>query len=480
MDDLRKRLELDQSDVGRILRALFLPKIYGDEFRLASEGAGMKSAAADMSVNYSSGSWDAATADNQIPAQDCMGFLMGNALRAFILFEHNPTGQVFTYVLQNCLGTGSSFALPLYNNTQIVPRYASGTSAYLPHGPILFPGYDEAGNYYEWADNGTALGTNSLDVNLNVGAAVTTGLVTWWRWDGKHAVLHDSQNFAVGQQLYTSRPPVGGAYMFVKVYNGDSTVTSCTVTINCSQGSWGHHPVSDITTLMTNAFGIRVNSASVKVQNNASALNRNGDFTTVTVSKSLPWCQIASGADNLSNLQNYRDRVADNGYYGVILPDSDEDVSEFYDDICAASGRASTINQFAYPLSERRPYKAIGLTVPVAAGRSFTWDVTHTIEYITNNKLVGQGTSTVSEDSVKAAIVIASTMETDYENPTHWKEIVATIGKYLPKAASVLTSVARILGVDDVAGYIDSHGDSIESLSTTLQSFKKKKKKTKR
>lgn len=477
MEELRNRLEMDQSDIGKILRAIFLPKIYGDGFRLASEGAGMKSAAANMSVNYTSVAWDAATANNQIPAQDVMAFVCGNALRAFILFDHNPTGANFTYALQNLLGTGTLFTLPLFNNTQIVPRYALATSAYRPHGDILFPGYDEQGNNYVWVDNGTALGTNSLDVNLNVGPAGTAGMITWYRWDGKQAVLHDQTQFAAGQQTYTTRPPVGGAYMFARVYTGDPTVTSCQVTITCTQGCWGHHPVSDIQTLMTNAFGIRVNSASCKVQNNASALNKNGDFTTVTVSKSLPWCNIASGADTLSLLQNYRDRPADNGYYGLILPDSDEDISEFYDDIAAGSLRGSLINQFAYPLSERRPYKAIGLTVPIAAGRSFTFDVTHTIEYITNNKLVGQDVSGFSEDSLKAAIVIASTMETDYENPSHWKEIVATIGKYLPQSASALASVARIFGLGDIGRLIDDRGSSIEQLSNTLQSFKRKKSK---
>jgi hypothetical protein len=477
MEELRKRLEVDQSDVGKILRALFLPKIYGDEFRLASEGAGMKSAAANMSVNYSSASWDTATADNQIPASDLMGFLFGNALRAFILFEHNPTGAQSSYALQNLLGTGSVFTLPQFVDTEIVPRYAIPNSAYQPHGAFLFPGYDEAGHFYIWVDNGTAAGNNSLDVDLNAGPATTNGMITWWRWDGKHAVRHDLQQFVVAQQTYTSRPPVGGAYMFASVYNQDANVTSCQVTANCTQGIWGHHPVSDITTLMTNAFGIRVNSATVKVQNNASFNNKNGDFTTVTVSKSLPWCQIASGAQNLSNLQNYRDRPADNGYFGVILPDSDEDVSEFYDDIAAGATRASTINQFAYPLSERRPYKAIGLTVPIAAGRSFTWDVTHTIEYITNNKLVGQGVSQCSEDSVKAAIVIASTMETDYENPSHWKDIVATIGKYIPGSLKALTTGLRIFGFEDPASFLEKRAPLIDEFGNQLRSFKKKKSK---
>ncbi len=477
MDQLSRRLEVDQSDVGRILRALFLPKLHGNNFRLASEGAGMTSAAANMSLSYTSPSWDTATANNQIPANDLMCFLFGNALRAFILFEHNPTGAAFTYVLQNCLGTGTAFALPLFNNTQIVPRNALPTSVYRPHGDILFPGYDEAGNYYVWCDNGTALGANTLEVNLNAGAAATTGMVTWWRWDGKHAVLHDTTQFAIGQQLYPTRPPVGGAYMFVRVYNEDATITSCTVTITGTQGSWGHHPVSDITTLMTSAFGIRVNSAAVKAQNNASFNNKNGDFITVTVSKAIPWCQLGSGSDTLSGLQNYRERTADNGYYGVILPDSDEDVSEFYDDIAADPLRGGTINQFAFPLSERRPYKAVGLTVPIAAGRSFTFDVTHTIEYLTNVKLMGQDVSPVSEDSLKAAIVIASTMETDYENPSHWKDIVATIGKYIPQGAKTIASALRVFGYDDIAGLLEERFPMIDRFSTDLTKLVSKKQK---
>ena len=264
--------------------------------------------------------------------------------------------------------------------------------------------------------------------------------------------------------------------MFASVLNEDPTISTCTVRVRGSgQGVWCHRPVSDINTLMANAFGIRVNSATVKVQNNASVMNKNGDIISVTVSKSLPWTNIASGCDTLAGLQNYRERVADNGYFGVLLPDSDEDVSEYYDDIAADAARNGTVSQTSYPLSERRPYKAFGITVPVAAGRSFTFDVTHTIEYITNNKLVGQGTSQFSEDSVKAAIVIASTMETDYENPSHWKDIVSSIGKYLPGTASALTSALRIFGFDDIAGLIDGRSKNIEQLGATLQSFKKKK-----
>lgn len=477
MEDLKRRLETDETDVGKIVKAFTLPKLYADDFRLASEGAGMKSACANMSVNYSSDNWDTAVANNQIPSQDCMGFLFGNPLRAFILFMHNPGGVQYRYEFNNPNGGGFAFAFPPFTQFQIVPRFASVavSSVFQPHGPILFPGYDEAGNKYIWCDCGTGGGANSLDVDLNVGPAATTGMVTWWKWDGETAQLHDSQQFVVGQKLYTSRPPVGGAYMFVRVYTEDVTITSCQVTFVGNEGSWSHHPVSDIQTLMNNAYGIRVNSAGVKVQNNASDMNKNGDITSVTVSKSIPWSQIASGTATLSTLQNYRDRVAETGYYGFLVPDSDEDVSEFFDDISASSFRSSTLSQFSFPLSERRPYKAIGLTVPINAGRSFTWDVTHAVEYTTNNKLVTQGVSPFSEDSVKAAVVIMSVMDSDYENPTHWTDIVAKIGKYVPSVARAVAAFAQAIGQEKIHDALSQRFGAIDSLGGSLQAFKKKK-----
>lgn len=440
---LRERLQSAPADVAAILRAFFLPKRYANDFRLASEGAGLPSAVANMSVSYNTGDWDTTTAGTLLPAADYMLFLFANPLRAFIQYVPNPSAQVYNYLLAGRDGQ-NSFALPLYEETKIYARHANSTSAFQPHGSTMFPGYDDTHNYYLFvaqADGVAGVGTNGMSVTLNVAPTFTAGTrIRFYSWDGKHAQLIQTTDGVIGQSTYwlnANALASGGAYVFASVTNVEAPITSCSVNIVGNSSCWGHRSISQIASLLDQAYGIRVNACSVRVQNDASPLSRNGNTTAVTVSKSLPWTNFATSASALSTLQNYREFTADKGYYGVPLPDSDDDVSEFFDDICHSSLRAVTfLPQFSYPLTERRPYKAVSFNIPVSAGRSLTFDVTHAIEYLTNNKLQEQKPSTVSQESVCSAIVVASTQETDYENTANWRDALETVSEYMDHNAA--------------------------------------------
>lgn len=432
MQALAERINSEPQDVANILRAIFQPKIYGNDFRLASEGAGLPSAAANMSVAYNAADWDGATGARLLPAMDMLLFLFCNPLRAFVMYLPNPSDATYTYQLYDRRGS-ATFALPLYNETPLYPRHGLPTTPFQPHGPMLFPGYDEGDNYYVHISQSD--GVNGLQVTF-VGTFFfnASTIIRWYAWDGKHPrLIHTEQN-VVGQLTYgmnTLVIPSGGLYVFVSIYNQEPFITGATLAVTGSTAVWGHQPVSNVASLITQAYGIRVNSASIRIQNDASPLNRNGMITAVTLSNSIPWTNFATSAAALSQLQNYREFTADKGYFGVPLPDSDSDVSEFYDDIAQDSLRTGSLPQYGYPLSERRPYKAIGLSVPVFNGRSFTFDVTHTLEYLSNNKLITQETSSVSEASVRNAIVIASTQETDFENVANWREALQTVAGYV-------------------------------------------------
>ena len=448
MQALAKRLQTVPADVAAILRAFFLPKRYGNDFRLASEGAGLPSAAANMSLSYNTQSWEQATTTTLLPSTDYMVFLFANPLRAFIQYYHNPANAVYTYNLVSREATGTTFTIPRYLETPLYGRLAQPASSFQPHGQIMFAGHDEA--YHSYFHVSQADGTTyGMVVTLNTPTTFADlTIVRFYAWDGKHPRLIQTTKMALGADtvvLEAANLPAGGAYIYATIQNPDLVVTSCTVSIVGNSAVWGHKCVSDIQTLLNQAYGIRVNSCSLRVQNDASPLKRNGNTTAVTVSKSIPWTNFATSASALSSLQNYREFTADKGYYGIPLPDSDEDVSEFFDDICDSAFQANTFNNFGYPLSERRPYKAVAFNIPIAAGRSLTFDVTHTVEYLTNNKIPEQKLSTVSEDSVRAAIVIASTQETDYENIANWRDALETVAEYMQpsdSAASITNQVA--------------------------------------
>jgi hypothetical protein len=484
MNQLAERINSNQEDIAAVLKAFFLPKEFGHGFRLASEGAGMKSACANMSLSYDSGSWETTTVDDLLPADELIMCLFGNPLRSYIQFEHNPAGTLFAYQVQNLDGTldwvvpqaAAVGGLPI--SIELKPRWATGFSSYLPHGPILFPGVDQTGHYYLWVDQGVA-STNpatvrGLVVHLSQPPVVAAaGFIDWWYWNGKNPVHWAQSVITTGAQDYSQTVPAGGAYMYVTITSAEDLGVPqiATLTLQQDSATWGHHCVSDINSLLSSAYGIRVNSATVRVQNDSSPLYRNGKLVSVTVPACTAWNSIApQGVDYIADLQQYRERVAENGYYGVLLPDSDADVSEFYDDISASSyAAASTLTQAAFPLVERRPFKIVGLRVPIAGGRAITCDVTHTIEYLTNNKLVGQNVSSFSEKTLIAAIVIASTMETDYDNPVHWRQILSTIATYLPLGAKALMTALQLFGYNTVAQQLEQRQPLVDKFAGSLQ-----------
>lgn len=438
MEDLRRRLDADSSDVGMLLRALFLPQLYANNLRFASEGAGVTSACSNLSQNYDvSADWIAASQAQQIPATDMMAYLFANPLRSFVYFVHNAAGAPYSY---NALNDNGTLLFPADAIGVTIQTYFLGAQSALPfspHGFSLAAGHDDAGNNYLWVDQSPLAGsTATMRVTFTVAPGANSTQISWWVWNGKSAVFWAKTNTLPAQASYDCPipPPAGGAYMFVRVTNTtDLTLTTFTVNVIGNRGCWAHRPVPNIEELTGPDLeflvsGIRVNAAAFRAQNSSQEIGKNGNLVSVTVSSCIPWTSTAVSASYLSSLEGYRERSNENGYYGVLLPDSDEDISDFFDDILPSADGSGP--QVTYPLSERRPYKALGITAPNPDGRNWLFEVTHAIEYLTNWKIQTRDNPRTSEESLKAAIIIASTMETDYENPSHWTDIVNTIGKY--------------------------------------------------
>lgn len=482
MDSLRAAIQAVGDPVGSIVRAFCLPKEFGKGFRLASEGAGMPSAAADLPQELEVADWAGATVTKQLPASNTMGFLFANPCRAFVYYLPNTAAAVSRYDGQAAYGLGTeTFYLPnAACITRLQPKGAipSELDTLAAHGPYMPAGYDQAGNSYLWADNFSGEGT--VEVNLQTPATLDATVVQFVFWNGRNESPWGAAiSSTAGQTLFSVPAPAGGAYMSARVMNWEPAGGTCTLNVNTTGAIWAHRTVTNFDSIAPIANGIRVNSAAVKLQNSASIDNKNGKIISATVSKAISWTSIASGYNAVAQLQNYRDRTADNGYYGFLVPDDDNDVSDFYDDICTTALVTDPTFNCGYPLSDRRPYKVIACDVPVAAGRAFTWDVIHTIEYQTNKKLVEQGFSPYTEDQIAAAIIVLRSMESDYENPIHIGSILATIGKYLPRAATFASGVLRLMGGKEVTGiaqFLDDNASGIAGVGNSLQAFKKKKK----
>lgn len=472
MEDLRNVLmNMPNEPVSRLVRAFALPKEFSDGVRMASEGSGIKTATANLTSQYPTTTWSNAVASTRIPATDMLFFLFNNILRSCVFFDHNPSAAVMTYGAQFSQG-GATQACPLLTRTKLQPRLFTPSTAYRPHGDLLFCGVDEAGDIYVPVDQG-----NSLFVTLAPAPTTTAGLVEFFLWDGKKGILVNTQPFVAGQVNYPYTVPVSGEY-YAAVVNSDTSDKTAAYAINGFSPVWCHRPVSNVSTLLTQAGGVRVNFASTKTSNTANDQDKNGNLGSVTMSSAIPWRQYATGYQAFTELEGFVSRLAMKGNYVFNVPDSDNDIDEFYDDI-AFGGFAGAISQVTYPLSERQPYKAVALTVPSAAGRAFTFEVTHAIEYLTNVQLVERDISSFSPSQVSAAVQILRTMATDYDNDTHIGDILATIGKYLPRGAASLGKLLKVFSggnprVNAVSDWLQD--ESIQQFGDSLRTFKKKKK----
>lgn len=474
LQSLRDLLSADDTLVGRLVRALCMPKEFGKGLRLASEGAGMPSATALLPVEYKTNSWPNATVDTILSADEMQGFVFANALRSFIYYDHNPSNLQWRYDVQNNDGIGqTTFQLPVNAQTQIIPKCAtlSNTAVWAPHGPVMYPGYDESGNYYLWCDNANNNSANKIYCSLNPNPATTNGSISVYRWNGKGAALWSSQQFVIGQGQYNFPAPVGGAYLFVTVFNGDTATTDITINVEGTGPTWCHRAVTNIDTIIQVAQGIRVNAAAVRWQNTASIDFKNGSISSATVARGVPWQSVAAGTNSVTSLQSYTTREAQEGYYGFPVMDDDDDVSSYYSDITVDVNPGGSVFQTAFPLDERRPYKTFAANVPVASGRATLFEATHALEYLTNSKTVEQGYAPYPAEVVEAAVMVMRSMDSDYGNPVHIRDILNSIGKYLPAAWAVAKDILSLIPNDrlgTVTNYMTGREDTVKRIGDTL------------
>ncbi len=412
--------------VDAVVRAFMLPKEFGAGFRLACEGAAMRTAVASMSEEYTLGDWADATVAKYLPANQSMFFLFANPLRACVYYLPNTAAALCRYdaLPLDPIGANSFkapvtvFAQPL----QFAGASPAVTSALNAHGAFLAAGLDVAGNTYLWVDNHAGEGT--CEVNWNSPALGTEYQVQFFVWNGRTAQPYSEILTSVlGQDLFSTTAPVGGAYMFATITNSGALYRTVTFNINTTGPIWAHKPMSNLSSFLSLAQGIRVNATAVKLQNNASINDKNGKLISATVAPTISWTQLATGFDAVSQIATYTDRPAEKGYYGFLAPQDEDDVSDFYPDIMRSPYPTSAVVLTGFPLIERRPYKVIALSVPIAVGRSFVWDVTHSIEYLTTKKVIEQEYSALSRETLQQAISTLRRFDSDYESPDQLRSL---------------------------------------------------------
>lgn len=445
-EDLRSMYSRPTGKVEEILYMLTLPQ-EAEPVRYREEGSATKSAVIQQPSEIAL-SWVGVTSTGTLLNSDMQVFIFRNALRNLIFYDFNNTAQTWTYSWINQDGTSTFPLIARGFDNEIEARHATPTVGYQPHGPFLFPGFDDGHNYM-WVDRDAAgVGTTgNIIVTFNaavsvVGEFVAVILLTW---DGNGEVVTNSlvvTSVSVPNTSATVAVRNLGGYTRVVVTNSTTTVASCTISSSGTSPVWAHRSLGDISTWLTVVSGSRILANAALWRNVASPLNANGSVVGATVYEALPWQFLTGGYDALTALSTFRSDNAATGYYGFITPSNSDDFA-FNDDINQSAFRTGGFPDGSYPLKERAPYKAIAMRVGDSLGRTTSLSLCSVFEYLSTTKTseFKFGRHTPAEWSL--AMNLIGTIPSDYENPVHWEKIVRAIGSFGQPLYDVALSIAR-------------------------------------
>ncbi len=329
--------------------------------------------------------WTTAVAASYMPATDMQVFCTRDPMRAVIFLDHNVGALTYRYNIVHYNGT-TSFPTVHVGVIAMNGRWALGVSAYLPHGPHLFP-LEADGQQGWWVDKdpGSAKAA-TINVLLAWNPVSDTGSVNFWRYLGGW-VVSGTTRFAAGTTLYTFTVASSGYYRAEVALDAASIAVpfpAVTYYIEAPAGTspptWCHRPLPNYLTLMEQARGIRVTAASMVLVPSATAA-----ATDLIAPYEGPpaqdWVTVAAGRTALLARNGGFSGVVPLGLRTFLRPDDDVTFT-LKDDIDVRGAYNEPVTSFygLFPPS-RSSFQSVALSVAVAAARTATVTIVHAMEY---------------------------------------------------------------------------------------------------
>lgn len=340
----------------------------------SSQATACKALTQDFKIN-----WNTATVDKSLPATDTACFLFRNAARAVIIYDNNPTNQLFSYDLGTFNGVaGATVPVPF--------RSGTCTTTYQPHGPVVYPCLEDGRTGF-WLDEGTAYEVTFTGTLTGIAG----GQIMQYLWNGNQWEWFTSQVLVNGTATYTSYgPSIGGSYVALEVVLADAS-TSDTFSVkfklvNTGYSVWRHLAVPQLEQLSTIVQGVRVLAASINWENYGSDLEESGKVVAVNIAPGQFWRTTITSQSSLTQLAGYKSSLAKNGYYGFLKIDDESDLN-FSRDVAQSAYIDSPGGLITYPLRERSSFLAVSFSIASTSSRDTSVTITHSLEYRTNSKI---------------------------------------------------------------------------------------------
>lgn len=471
------------SEMGGIVAATCLPDKYPPV--RVRDSYSTKPVAVAKPIQEIKINWANASAGD-IPTTDMVLFLFRNAARHFIFYDSNPTNAVATYNWRSsnddanptrfvtAAGAGPS-SLGLH---EIEPTAATAATPYAPHGPILFAGEAE-GHKYIWVDE-----QGGIAVTTNVTGAVANNDIVFEVFqyiDGRRKLAFTTAVTAgaIPAAFTTGTTLSKGYYNVLITHTAGSDVLNY-VTVASSNGAgpagvWCHRPLSGFTSNIQKIQAYAITAASLLWRNTASYQNAQGDFGATQVGKGVGWETVAAQGGYSGIAAAYANqwvsRFAAKGEYAFMKP---EDAEDFAMNADVEQG-STTWSTCTFPLEERSAFLVFAASVSDTAGRDTTVRLASHVQYETNDTWSDIRPPTSIRADWENAMAALCSMEQFYENPTHIKEILASIGKYGRVAVDIASYLLSTFGGEKYAGY-GEQAKRLGPVMDTLAGLRKKKK----
>lgn len=471
------------SEMGGIVAATCLPDKYPPV--RVRDSYSTKPVAVAKPVQEIKINWANAAAGD-IPTTDMVMFLFRNAARHFIFYDSNPSNAVATYNWR-CANddanptrfvTAAGSPLSSLGVHDIDPADAGAASLYQPHGPVLFSGEAE-GHHYIWVDE-----QGGIAVTLNVTGVALDNIISFEVFqyvDGRRKLAYASsaRGVVLPTALSTGYTLSKGYYNVVITHTAGTGVINY-VFVSSSNGPgpagvWCHRPVAGFTTNLAKVNAYAITAASLLWRNTASYQNAQGSFGATQCGKGVGWESVAAQGGYSGIAAAYSNqwvsRFAAKGEYAFMKPEDAEDFAMLPD----VEQGSTTWSTCCFPLEERSSFLVFAASVSDTLGRDTTVRLAAHLQYETNDSWSDIRPPTSIRQDWENAMAALCSMEQFYENPTHIKEILASIGKYGRVAVDIASYLLTTFGGEKYGQL----GDTVKRIGPafeTLASLKKKKK----
>lgn len=453
MQDVQEAMS-PQSIVDKIVMMLTNPRAARQLMRYSNGTTGaptlMFKPQNDFTFDYTN-----VVTDAQIPAREVMFILRKDPVIPLIFFYWNPNPAApltwsYQWYANNYLfrnGPSQSLFFIPCGQTDLEPYSAHSVvpATWQPHGPVLYPLRSKLNPHrWMWVDANDPTNTiQSITFTTFNGIGLATPVavgqfinIKLYAWNGVEEELFDDQIITAGQGSVTNWAPSGGAYIRVEVFNSDpaNTVSHLKVVITDTCSCWSHMPINNINNIAESLSAERVITATLKVTNASSPGFAAGMIYAADVFNGQPWTSLNKGSAQIGTLDTVETRPASKGYYGFCRVEMDDDFQMLRNmSINALSNQRENSQQIFGDLDQDAPYKIVSFILPppgtFPTDRFLNIELTSVLEGMGNTDLVEPEYPIATPEQWQAALYIFSSIPTNYENPTHWRDILAAIGK---------------------------------------------------